>query len=65
MIRIYDAAPIYIGEMKKRFNKEFCDGNLTEKEHAELNGIYSRITELANKCQKRKLGESIESQSGD
>lgn len=64
MIRIYEAAPSYVGELKKRFNKEFCDGNLTEEEHTELNGIYSRIIDLANKCYERKTGELIDGKTG-
>lgn len=61
MIRIYDAAPTYVGEIRKRFNKEFCDGILTETEHTELNNIYNRILELAFECKNRKQGAKNDS----
>lgn len=50
MLRIYDVIAYYIGELKKRFNKEFCNGNLTKEEYDELQTIYKRLEELSEKC---------------
>ena len=54
MLRIYDTIGSYLGEIKKRFNKEFCDQNLTQDEYNELNSIYNRLEELAQKCKNKK-----------
>lgn len=54
MLRIYDVLPSYIGEISKRFNKEFCEGNLIQTEYDELKTIYDRLYELAKKCKTRK-----------
>jgi len=53
MLRVFDVMPYYIGELKKRFNKEFCNQKITEQEYKELHKIYSRLEELSEKCRER------------
>lgn len=54
MLRIYDVIAYHIGEIKKRFNKEFCNGLITKQEYDELEKIYARLEELSNKCKGEK-----------